>query len=150
MFRTASRRIAAAAACVATLGLPLAASASASAPSAAATVRGAPGGRRTAAEIHRFLTAFYGPHGPGPYQRAHQVSDHLKDRAAHTEGYDLLLCAQNTPRAISVGRVTTARSAGVGWATVTTHWDGGRRATFTAYVGLASRPITLQDVDCVP
>ncbi|MGD3107178.1 hypothetical protein [Streptomyces sp. YGL11-2] len=152
MFRTASRRTAAAAACAAALGLTLAASASASAsaPSAAATVRSAPGGRHTAAEIHRFLTAFYGHHGPGPYQRAHQVSDHLRDRAAHTEGYDLLLCAQNTPRAISVGRVVTARSAGVGWATVTTHWDGGRRAAFTAYVGLDSRPITLQDVDCAP
>ncbi|WP_423247274.1 hypothetical protein [Streptomyces decoyicus] len=33
-------------------------------------------------------------------------------------------------------------------ATVTTFWDGGYRSSFTAYVGLESRPIVLQDVDC--
>ncbi|MGW7488496.1 hypothetical protein [Streptomyces sp. NPDC054786] len=43
--------------------------------------------------------------------------------------------------------MTTARSAAVGWATVTTFWDGGVRSAFTAYVGLESRPIALQNVD---
>ncbi|MER7987314.1 hypothetical protein ABTY53_17280 [Streptomyces noursei] len=133
------------AACAAALALTLAATGP-----AAATVRSDPNGRHTAAEVHRFLTGFYGHHGPTRYQRDHQVSAHLKDRAAHTDGYDLLLCAQNSPRSITVGKVTTAQSAGVGWATVTTHWAGGTHHSFTAYVGLDSRPITLQDVDCAP
>ncbi|WP_328732497.1 hypothetical protein OHT20_25495 [Streptomyces caniferus] len=157
MLRTTSRRTAAAAAAgAAALGLTLtlAASGPASAAAhpqsapAAAGVRSDPNGRHTAAEIHRFLTSFYGQHGPDAGAREHQVSDHLKDRAAHTEGYDLLLCAQNTLRRITVGKVTTAQSAGVGWATVTTFWGGGTRGSFTAYVGLESRPIVLQDVDC--
>ncbi|KUL36089.1 hypothetical protein ADL22_25630 [Streptomyces sp. NRRL F-4489] len=134
----------------AALGLALATAgpATAATPQAAPTLRTDPNGRHTAAEIHRFLTRFYGQHGPSPYQRRHQVSAYLKDRADHTEGYDLLLCAQNTPRAISVGPVTTAQSAAVGWATVTTSWGDGTRRHFTAYVGLESRPIVLQDVDC--
>ncbi len=44
--------------------------------------------------------------------------------------------------------MTTAQSAGVGWATVTTIWDGKARGTFTAYVDLDSDPIELQDVNC--
>ncbi|ANZ18602.1 hypothetical protein O1L44_22360 [Streptomyces noursei] len=143
MSRTASRPVTAVAACAAALGLTLAATAP-----AAATVRSDPAGRHTAAEIHRFLTGFYGQQGPTSHQRAHQVSAYLKDRAAHTDGYELLLCAQNTPRTITVGTVTTAQSAGVGWATVTTGWGGGATRSFTAYVGLESHPITLQDVDC--
>ncbi|UKY50332.1 hypothetical protein [Streptomyces inhibens] len=137
-----------------TLTLTLAASGPAAAhprtAPAADTVRSDPNGRHTAAEIHRFLTAFYGHHGPSSWAREHRVSDHLKDRAAHTEGYDLLLCAQNTPREITIGKVTTAQSAGVGRATVTTFWDGNARHSFTAYVGLDSHPIELQDVDCAP
>ncbi|MCL7492503.1 hypothetical protein M8I34_13785 [Streptomyces sp. MCA2] len=157
MLRTASRKtavVAAAGAAALGLTLTLAASgpAAAAAPprtaTAADTVRTDPNGRHTAAEIHRFLASFYGHHGPGAWAREHQVSDYLKDRAAHTEGYDLLLCAQNTPREITIGKVTTAQSAAVGWATVTTLWDGGQRSSFTAYVGLESRPIVLQDVDC--
>lgn len=153
MLRTASRT-AAAAALAAALGLTLTLAASGPAAAqtrtapAAGTVRPDPDGRHTATEIHRFLTAFYGHHGPSDHAREHQVSDYLKDRVAHTPDYDLLLCAQNTPRQITVGPVTTAQSAGVGWATVTTFWGGGTRSSFTAYVGLDSRPIELQDVDC--
>ena len=57
---------------------------------------------------------------------------------------------QNTPRDIEVGEVTTAQSAGVGWATITTTWDGSpRTASFTAYVDLdGSKPMKLLDVDC--
>ncbi|MFI6766757.1 hypothetical protein [Streptomyces sp. NPDC050355] len=154
MIRTASRTTALAAASAAALGLTLTLAASGPAAAhprtgpAASAVRPDAGGRHTAAEIHRFLTAFYGHHGPSDDAREHQVSAYLKDRAAHTEGYDLLLCAQNVPREITVGKVTTAQSAGVGWATVTTVWGGGGRDSFTAYVGLDSHPIELQDVDC--
>ncbi|MEV0369246.1 hypothetical protein AB0I10_05405 [Streptomyces sp. NPDC050636] len=164
MLRTASRNAATssatvAAACATALGLTLVLAASAPATAAvsphqavtrADTVRSDPNGRHTATEIRRFLTTFYGHHGPSVWAREHQVSDYLKDRAAHTEGYDLLLCAQNTPREISIGKVTTAQSAGVGWATVTTIWDGRARNTFTAYVDLDSKPIELHDVDCSP
>ncbi|MFG2137270.1 hypothetical protein [Streptomyces sp. NPDC048650] len=153
MFRTALRGAA-----VAALGLALPLTLVAAGPAAARqpagpasyTVRTDPNGRHDATDIRRFLTTFYGHHGPTAWAREHQVSDYLKDRAAHTEGYDLLLCAQNTPREISVGKVTTAQSAGMGWATITTLWDGGARDTFTAYVDLDSRPIGLQDVDCAP
>ncbi|MFI9046582.1 hypothetical protein [Streptomyces sp. NPDC053427] len=155
MLRTVSRAAAVAALGVA-LPLTLAAVPATAAPAAArqsagpaaGAVRTDPNGRHDATDIRRFLTAFYGHHGPTGWAREHQVSDYLKDRAAHTEGYDLLLCAQNAPREISVGKVTTAQSAGVGWATVTTFWDGGARESFTAYVGLDSQPIELQDVDC--
>ncbi|MFJ6749889.1 hypothetical protein ACIQNI_17105 [Streptomyces sp. NPDC091266] len=155
--RTASRHATVAAACAAALGLTLSVAAAGSAAAvphprqsaaAAHTAGSDPNGRHTATEIRRFLTGFYGHHGPTNWARAHQVSDYLKDRAEHTEGYDLLLCAQNTPREISIGKVTTAQSAGVGWATVTTIWDGKARGTFTAYVDLDSDPIELQDVNC--
>lgn len=121
MLRTASRKTAAvAAAGAAALGLTLALAASGPAAAAAPLGRRRPPTRsaptptalHTAAEIHRFLSSFYGHHGPGAWAREHQVSDYLKDRAAHTEGYDLLLCAQNTPREITIGKVTTAQSAG--------------------------------------
>ncbi|MFJ9413997.1 hypothetical protein ACIRPT_07490 [Streptomyces sp. NPDC101227] len=157
MLRTVSRGAAVAALGVA-LPLTLAAVPAGAAPvaahrssgPAAGAVRTDPNGRHDATDIRRFLTAFYGYHGPSDWAREHQVSDYLRDRAAQTEGYDLLLCAQNTPREISIGKVTTAQSAGVGWATVTTIWDGGDRGSFTAYVGLDSKPIELQDVDCAP
>ncbi|MFJ9851627.1 hypothetical protein [Streptomyces sp. NPDC101150] len=157
MLRTVSRGAAVAALGVA-LPLTFAAVPAGAAPVAAHRSSGAaagavltdPNGRHDATDIRRFLTAFYGHHGPTDWAREHQVSDYLKDRAAQTEGYDLLLCAQNTPREISIGKVTTAQSAGVGWATVTTIWDDGDRGSFTAYVGLDSKPIELQDVDCAP
>lgn len=108
-----------------------------------------PNSRYTAEEIRRFLVSFYGKHGPSAWKREHQVSAELKKRAAETPDYDLLLCAQNTPRAISVGKVTTAQSAAVGWATITTHWAGQRKEHFTAYVALdAKRPLELLDVAC--
>ncbi|MEV5592603.1 hypothetical protein [Streptomyces sp. NPDC052496] len=108
-----------------------------------------PNGRWTAEEIRRFLVSFYGKHGPSAWKREHQVSAELKKKAAQTPDYDLLLCAQNTPRDISVGKVTTAQSARVGWATVTTYWSGNRKEHFTAYVDLdATRPIELLDVSC--
>ncbi|MFH8347034.1 hypothetical protein [Streptomyces sp. NPDC018045] len=106
-------------------------------------------GRYTAEEIRRFLVSFYGKHGPSAWEREHQVSAELKKKAAETPDHDLLLCAQNTPRDISVGKVTTAQSARVGWATITTYWSGDRKEQFTAYVDLdATRPIELLDVAC--
>ncbi|MFE6134279.1 hypothetical protein ACFQ6Q_39405, partial [Streptomyces sp. NPDC056437] len=79
-------------------------------------------GRYTAKEIHTFLDRFYGEHGPSAADRRNRVSDLLKEKAAANPGFDVLLCAQNTPRSIDIGKVTTAQSARVGWATVTTHW----------------------------
>nr|WP_238782708.1 hypothetical protein [Streptomyces monomycini] len=114
-----------------------------------ANLRTDPNGRYTAEEIRRFLVSFYGKHGPSAWKREHQVSAELKKKAAETPDYDLLLCAQNTPRDISVGKVTTAQSARVGWATITTYWSGNRKEHFTAYVDLdATRPIELLDVAC--
>ncbi|MET9291239.1 hypothetical protein [Streptomyces sp. NPDC003077] len=103
----------------------------------------------TARQVHGFLVGFYGHHGPSPYDRVHKVTPELRKKAAQTKDYDLLLCAQNTPRDISVGKVTTAQSAGVGWATITTHWKAGPDRKFTAYVGLdARKPMKLYDVQC--
>ncbi|MEU7158088.1 hypothetical protein [Streptomyces chrestomyceticus] len=114
-----------------------------------ADLRTDPNGRYTAEEIRRFLVSFYGKHGPSAWAREHQVSAELKKKAAETPDYDLLLCAQNTPRDISVGKVTTAQSARVGWATITTYWSGNRKENFTAYVDLdAKQPIALLDVAC--
>lgn len=114
-----------------------------------ADLRTDPNGRHTAEEIRRFLVSFYGKHGPSAWKREHQVAAELKKKAAETPDYDLLLCAQNTPRNISVGKVTTAQSARVGWATITTYWSGSRKEHFTAYVDLdAKRPIALLDVAC--
>ncbi|MCX4695036.1 hypothetical protein [Streptomyces sp. NBC_01408] len=127
---------------------------------AAPSAPGAVSQRHSAAEISRFLAAFYGDHGPSPYDRENRVSQVLKERQGVSPGSDVLLCAQNKPRAIGVGPVTVAPSAGVGWATVTTHWgaevapgaDARAEAeatdTFTAYVRLDSRPIRLDDVIC--
>ncbi|AEW93255.1 MULTISPECIES: hypothetical protein [Streptomycetaceae] len=143
MFRTVLRTCAAVAAAGA---LACAAPAATAAPRAG---QGSP--QYTAAEVHRFLTGFYGQHGPSAYRRIHQVTPELRRRAAGTTGYDLLLCAQNTPRGIGVGEVTTAASAGQGWATVTTRWSGGARRSFTAYVGLDRRqPLRLSGIDCRP
>ncbi|MGW0364426.1 hypothetical protein [Streptomyces sp. NPDC002990] len=104
--------------------------------------------QHSAAQIALFLAGFYGTRGPTPYDREHRVSQVLKDRQkAHPEA-DVLLCAQNTPQATVIGPVTVAPAAGVGWATVTTHWGSGATDTFTAYVRLDSRPIRLDDVIC--
>ncbi|MFK0012444.1 hypothetical protein [Streptomyces sp. NPDC091027] len=106
----------------------------------------------TAAEIGRFLTRFYGDHGPSAHDRRHHVSQVLKDRQRENAGSDVLLCVQERPQErpqdIGVGPVTVAQSAGVGWATVTTHWGGDRTDTFTAYVRLDTRPIRVDDVIC--
>ncbi|QMV20903.1 hypothetical protein GQS52_02855 [Streptomyces sp. SCUT-3] len=104
----------------------------------------------TAEQVHRFLVDFYGEHGPTPWERAHLVTGELRLKAARTTGYDLLLCARSAPDDIRVGPVTTAASAGVGWATVYTSWDGGREtSSFTAYVFLdTAAPLMLADVDC--
>ncbi|MGW2325177.1 hypothetical protein ACWC5C_05365 [Streptomyces sp. NPDC001700] len=134
----------AAAAAALGLGLVLAAGAP-----AVAAQKTDPNGRFTAEEIHHFLEGFYGNHGPRPWERDNLVSDQLKERIAQNPGYDLLLCAQNEPRDIEVGEVTTAQSARVGWATITTRWGQGATGSFTAYVDLdATRPIELLDVDC--
>ncbi|WNE96643.1 hypothetical protein PS467_15555 [Streptomyces luomodiensis] len=149
MLRSLRSRAAVAGGCVAALGLGLALAAGAP---ASATDRTDPNGRYTAEEIHHFLEGFYGNHGPRPWERDYLVSDQLKERNAQTPGYDLLLCAQNEPADIEVGEVTTAQSARVGWATITTHWaQEPRTATFTAYVDLdGSRPLQLLEVDCAP
>ena len=103
----------------------------------------------TAGQVRTFLVKFYGKHGPSQYDRTHRVTPFLQKKAAKTKDYDLLLCAQNRPRSISIGRVTTAQSAAVGWATVTTRWRDGTACRFTAYVGLDRRePIMLYDVVC--
>lgn len=106
-----------------------------------------PGGH-TATEIGRFLTDFYGDHGPSAEERKEQVSQLLKDKQEVAKEADVLLCAQNEPLDIGIGAVTVAQSAGVGWATVTTEWGGGTTDTFTAYVRLDSHPIRLDDVIC--
>ncbi|MFE0878031.1 hypothetical protein ACFW4X_24760 [Streptomyces smyrnaeus] len=104
--------------------------------------------RHTGREIHRFLTWFYGEHGPTDSQREHFVSDFLKQKQADNPDHDVLLCAQNTPQNIEVGPVTVAQSAGFGWATVTAYWADGTTSTFTGYVALDSHPIELHDVVC--
>ncbi|MCB5181014.1 hypothetical protein [Streptomyces antimicrobicus] len=118
--------------------------------SAPAAVADGPFGhkRHTAAQIGRFLTDFYGHHGPSRYHRTHRVSHQLKEKQQNTPDQDVLLCARNVPQDITVGEVTVAQSAGVGWATVTTHWGAGEIDTVTAYVRLDSRPIVLDDVIC--
>ncbi|MEU7317071.1 hypothetical protein [Streptomyces sp. NPDC007083] len=104
--------------------------------------------RHTGPEIHRFLAWFYGTHGPDRRQREHFVSDLLKRKQARHPDRDVILCAQNTPRNIEVGPVTTAQSAGFGWAPVTAYWADGTASTSTAYVALDSHPIELHDVVC--
>ncbi|CAM5419461.1 MULTISPECIES: hypothetical protein [Streptomyces] len=160
MLRHASRTTATVVATATAVALGLTLTAASAVPAAAATqstsiqpssadLRTDPNGRYTAEEIRRFLVSFYGKHGPSAWQREHQVSAELKKKAAETPDYDLLLCAQNTPRNITVGKVTTAQSARVGWATITTYWSGNRKQNFTAYVDLdATRPIELLDVSC--
>ncbi|MGY0061717.1 hypothetical protein ACWY4P_35140 [Streptomyces sp. LZ34] len=147
MLRSLRRSAALAGGCAAALGLGLVLAAGS--PAAAATQTD-PNGRYTAEEIHHFLEGFYGNHGPRPWEREHLVSDQLKEKAAENPGFDVLLCAQNTPRDIEVGEVTTAQSARVGWATITTTWDGSpQTASFTAYVDLdGSEPMKLLDVAC--
>ncbi|MFB7176489.1 hypothetical protein ACFCYI_02115 [Streptomyces sp. NPDC056257] len=102
----------------------------------------------TADQISRFLATFYGDHGPSPQDREQHVSQVLKDRQEVSRDSDVLLCSQNQPQKIGIGPVTVAQAAGVGWATVTTHWAGGVTDTFTAYVRLDSKPIRLDDVIC--
>ncbi|WP_243082715.1 hypothetical protein [Streptomyces sp. 891-h] len=104
--------------------------------------------RHTADDIHRFLTWFYGTHGPTESQRERFVSDFLQEKQAQNPDHDVILCAQNTPQNIEVGPVTVAQSAGVGWATVTAYWADGTTSTFTAYVALDSHPIELHEVVC--
>ncbi|MFF2520724.1 hypothetical protein [Streptomyces liangshanensis] len=146
--RSARRSAAAAAGVAATVGLVL----SATLPASAAPATD-PNNRYTAAEIRTFLQDFYGEQGPGPFARTYGISPRLAQRVKDTDGYDLLLCAQNTPQSIDIGPATTAQSLGRGWATVTTHWGGSGENTssFKAYVDLdATRTIQLLDVDCEP
>jgi len=120
----------------------------AAAPSAGASVAG-PDAHYTAGQVHTFLMRFYGHHGPSVLDRQKKVTPELRKKAARTLDFDLLLCAQNTPRDISVGKVTTAQSAGVGWATITTKWPGSADKQFTAYVLLTtSEPMKLANVEC--
>ncbi|MFJ8014451.1 hypothetical protein [Streptomyces sp. NPDC096339] len=105
-------------------------------------------GGHTAAEITRFLSEFYGDHGPSDDGRENQVSQVLKDKQKEDTDADVLLCAENEPEDIGIGPVTVAQAAGIGWATVTTHWGSETTDTFTAYVRLDSQPIRLDDVIC--
>lgn len=144
--RTTTRRLTAAAlGCAALLGL-------AAATPASAQSAGDLDDRYTAEQIHTFLVDFYGEHGPSDFARKYAVSKVFTDQVGTDPGYDVLLCAQNSPESIDVGPVTTAQSARVGWATITTHWgQGTTEATFTAYVDLdATLPIQLLNVDCAP
>ncbi|MFE0600543.1 hypothetical protein ACFW2T_01230 [Streptomyces sp. NPDC058892] len=102
----------------------------------------------TADRIGRFLTRFYREHGPSEHDRLHHVSQVLRDRQQANAERDVLLCAQGEPQDIGIGPVTVAPAAGVGWATVTTHWGSDGTDTFTAYVRLDSRPIRIDDVIC--
>ncbi|MEU1787942.1 hypothetical protein ABZ553_19040 [Streptomyces sparsogenes] len=147
MLRSLRRSTALAGGCAAALGLGLVLAAGSP---ASAAERTDPNGRYTAEEIHHFLEDFYGDHGPTAWERKHLVSKQLKEKAAENPGFDVLLCAQNEPLDIEVGEVTTAQSARVGWATITTTWGGEpSTASFTAYVDLdASKPMKLLDVDC--
>lgn len=128
---------------------PLPASA---APAVSAAVPGDPAPRHrhlhTAEEIARFLRSFYGNGGPTAEDRGHRVSQQLREKQDRTPETDVLLCTHEVPRSIAVGPSTVAQAAGVGWATVTTSWDGGVTDTFTAYVRLDSLPIQLDDVIC--
>lgn len=147
MFRNASRPnrwSVFAVGCVAALGI-----AAAAVPAAAASATDG-NDRYTAQEIHTFLEDFYGEQGPGDFARTYGISPQLKEKVADNPEFDVLLCAQNIPASIDIGPVTTAQSARVGWATVSTYWNGGSdKADFTAYVDLdATRPIQLLDVDC--
>ncbi|WEV27711.1 hypothetical protein OYE22_22905 [Streptomyces sp. 71268] len=160
--RRAKRPALLAATCVTAVGLGL--GLAAAAPVAAAGQSGAGSGAGSGAdsgsgatarqydakEVRHFLKGFYGNHGPSAWEREHLVTEELKEKAAQTPDYDLLLCAQNIPKAIDIGPVTTAQSAGVGWAPVTTHWGKGQDTqVFTAYVGLdASKPMKLMDISC--
>ncbi|MFJ7587844.1 hypothetical protein ACIQZO_10730 [Streptomyces sp. NPDC097617] len=125
------------------LALPVMPSAAALAAPAAVAGKG-----HTAAQISEFLVGFYGDHGPSVQDREEHVSQILKERQQVNEGVDVLLCAHNEPLDISVGPVTVAKTASVGWATVTTHWGSGSTDTFTAYVRLDRSPIRLDDVIC--
>ncbi|MFC6061775.1 hypothetical protein [Streptomyces ochraceiscleroticus] len=149
MIRKASRAVTVSALCAALLGGGL--TLAASAPAAPAASEEKAPARYNAEQVHHFLQGFYGNHGPRQWERVHMVGDELKKRAEKNKKYDVLLCAQNNPRDIAIGRVTTAQSAGVGWATVTTKWNRGPDQHFTAYVGLdASKPIKLIEIDCSP
>lgn len=154
MFRisTGLARRSAVAAVAGASALALGFSLAAVSPAAASTATDA-NDRYTAKEIRTFLDRFYGDHGPSASDRKNRVSDLLKKKAAANPGFDVLLCAQNEPRSIDIGRVTTAQSARVGWAPVTTHWgeNGEVTAVFTAYVDLdGKKPLKLLDVDCSP
>ncbi|MGW7330168.1 hypothetical protein ACWGIU_16535 [Streptomyces sp. NPDC054840] len=102
----------------------------------------------TAAQISDFLSGFYGDHGPSAQDRENRVSQILKERQEADGEVDVLLCSPEEPQDISIGPVTVAKTASVGWATVTTHWASGDTDTFTAYVRLDSSPIRLDDVIC--
>ncbi|MEU9574725.1 hypothetical protein AB0D62_33605 [Streptomyces massasporeus] len=84
----------------------------------------------------------------GRTARGARRSDH-KEEVADNPEFDALLCGRNIPASIDIG-LATAQSARVGWATVSTYWNGGSdKSDFTAYVGLdATRPIRLPDVAC--
>ncbi|QKW10509.1 hypothetical protein HUT18_32910 [Streptomyces sp. NA04227] len=132
----------------------LALAAAAALPAAAADARPerpSPAPRYTVQEIHTFLESFYGEHGPGTFARKYGISPALATKVRRTPGYDLLLCAQDRPGSIDIGRVTIAPATGTGRAVVTTHWgkSGQNRARLTAYVDRdARRPLQLHDVVC--
>ncbi|NUU21661.1 MAG: hypothetical protein HOV68_09130 [Streptomycetaceae bacterium] len=143
-----------AAACAAGLALALPATAEAAhATSHGTSQETSHGSQYTAKQVGRFLKHFYGKTGPSDWARENLVADDLKERAAQAPpGFDLLICHRNVPEDIDLGPVTTAQSAGVGWATVFLSWGRDQEVSaFTAYVDLdTSRPLKLLDVNCEP
>ncbi|MEU4353839.1 hypothetical protein [Streptomyces virginiae] len=127
--------------------LPVMAPSAVAVPAAAAVAPAASPEGHTADQIGRFLARFYGKHGPSAHDRRHHVSQVLLERQTTTQS-DVLLCAQNEPQDIGIGPVTVAQAAGIGWATVTTHWAADETDTFTVYVRLDSKPIRVDDVIC--
>ncbi|MFF5313821.1 hypothetical protein [Streptomyces massasporeus] len=111
--------------------------------------RNSPRGRCNGCRGERSPPAIGSP-GERPGEHAPARTPQLREKVADNPEFDVLLCAQNVPASIDIGPATTARSARVGWATVSTYWNGGSdKADFTAYVDLdATRPIQLLDVDC--
>ncbi|MBW1598562.1 hypothetical protein [Streptomyces sp. JJ38] len=146
-----SRKGRTAAACAVTLGLGLTLTAAVPAVASSSTTD-QQRAQYEAEQVHHFLEGFYGNHGPRPWERENLVAEDLKRRAGEIKEYDLLLCSQNVPKDITVGEVTTAQSAGVGWASIWLSWGAGHEVSvFTAYVDLdADKPLKLLDVACAP
>ncbi|MFD7918315.1 hypothetical protein ACFV3R_03685 [Streptomyces sp. NPDC059740] len=126
-------------------------------PAATGPGRAAPAARHSPWAVHRFLTAFYGHHGPTDQARRRDVAEELRRKAADMPEDDLLLCAPRpapghpaaAPQEVTVGPVAAADAPHTAWATVTTRRSAGRSARFTVYVDTDGRHrLQLLDVAC--